>query len=311
MFFDKLSKITLIYFSISIFFFSSIQANDKNLKLRVERIERMLEQQMKSSLVIRLNQLQKENQHLRSLLEEQTYQNEKMNKRINSLLNDFDNRISDIENSGNQTGFIGKKQNLDESLTNNVKDNLIEKSKEVKPFAQKNDHLENKSNKLQPNQVNDVNNNLEQNKELTQANQSETYTENKQIQNVEDEEQLFNIQQAYKQAFNELKSSKYAKAEILFNDFLSKYPNNIYTDVAQYWLAETNYIQRNFNKAIQNYQKIRMNSGKYKESRLKIAYCYYELKNRAKAKEIANEVIKKYPKSSEAKQAKYLLKQIK
>ncbi|MBF0266399.1 MAG: tetratricopeptide repeat protein [Gammaproteobacteria bacterium] len=300
MFFTKLKLINTSIFAIFIIT-STVQANDKNLKLRVERIERMLEQQMKSSLLVRLNQLQKENQQLRSLLEEQSYQNEKMKKRFDSLFNDLDSRISGIEKPGS-----GETNNSKIKLPSVDNAETITKSiPKILPPLPTNRNRETDNSGI------DTNENKQALSEHVVDTREEQTLDTTQLSKIEEEEQLFNIQQTYKKAFNELKSSKYAKAEQSFTEFLNRYPNNIYTDIAQYWLAETNYIQRNFTNAIQNYQKIKTSSGKYKESKLKIAYCYYELKNRKKAKDIANQLIQQYPKSSEAKQAKYLLKQIK
>jgi len=121
-------------------------------------------------------------------------------------------------------------------------------------------------------------------------------------------------QKLYQQAFNLLRELRYDKSITAFNKFITTYPNGRYAHIAQYWVGEANYAQRNFKKAIKAYQSLISNyskSPKVAEALLKIGYSYYELKDIKNAKLNLNKLVKKYPETTEASQAKNKLQKIK
>lgn len=120
-------------------------------------------------------------------------------------------------------------------------------------------------------------------------------------------------QQAYQEAFDLLRELRYDKATVAFRDFLSKYPNGRYAHIAQYWLGEASYAQGQFKQAIKDYQALidsYPQSPKLAEAMLKIGYSQYELKNYKAAQTSLEQLIKAYPGTTEAGQAKNLLKKI-
>jgi len=120
-------------------------------------------------------------------------------------------------------------------------------------------------------------------------------------------------QQAYQQAFNLLRELKYDQASQAFRKFLQTYPDGRYAHIAQYWLAETSYAQRKFKQAIADYQTLIdkfPDSPKLAEALLKIGYSQYELKNYAAARESLERLIANYPGTTEAGQARNLLRKI-
>jgi tol-pal system protein YbgF len=120
-------------------------------------------------------------------------------------------------------------------------------------------------------------------------------------------------QQAYQDAFNLLRELRYDKATLAFRDFLKQYPNGRYAHIAQYWLGEASYAQGKFKQAIKDYQTLidnHPNSPKLAEAMLKIGYSQYELKNYKAAQTSLEQLIKAYPGTTEAGQAKNLLKKI-
>jgi len=111
---------------------------------------------------------------------------------------------------------------------------------------------------------------------------------------------------AYRAAFKLLKEGRYAPATSRFRAFLAKHPNSAYADNAQYWLGEISYVTRAYEQAISEFQKVLDNytdSTKQSDALLKQAYCYYELKNFAKAKELLAAVISRFPHSTAARLA--------
>ena len=61
---------------------------------------------------------------------------------------------------------------------------------------------------------------------------------------------------AYEQAFDLLKQQRYDEAARAFTLFLSDFPAGEYADNAQYWLAESNYVQRNFGPALRDFEEV-------------------------------------------------------
>jgi len=108
---------------------------------------------------------------------------------------------------------------------------------------------------------------------------------------------------AYRAAFKLLKEGRYTPATSRFKDFLKKYPDNGYADNAQYWLGEISYVTRAFKQAITEFDKVLKNypdSTKQADAILKQAYCYYELKDYTKARELLTAVVTRFPHSTAA-----------
>lgn len=129
----------------------------------------------------------------------------------------------------------------------------------------------------------------------------------------QDEQRLAEERQAYQEAFDMLRELRYAQATGAFRSFLKQYPDGRYAHLAQYWLAEAAYAQRNFKQAIDDYRLLLQkypDSPKRAETMLKVGYSYYELKQTEQATQILNQLIEQYPDSTEAGQARRLLKQI-
>lgn len=130
---------------------------------------------------------------------------------------------------------------------------------------------------------------------------------------AQDEQQMRQEREAYQKAFDMLRELRYAQATEAFRAFLKQYPNGRYAHIAQYWLGESGYAQRNFKQAISDYQALLQNypsSPKRAEAMLKIGYSYHELKQDDKAQQILEQLSSQYPDSTEAGQARNLLKQI-
>ncbi len=121
-------------------------------------------------------------------------------------------------------------------------------------------------------------------------------------------------QAVYQKAFDLLRELRYDKAGLAFRSFIEKYPDGRYAHIAQYWLAESSYAQRDFKTAIADYQKLIDNypgSPKRAEAMLKIGYSYYELKDYPKAQAMLERLLASYPSTTEAGQAQNLLQKIK
>jgi tol-pal system protein YbgF len=112
-------------------------------------------------------------------------------------------------------------------------------------------------------------------------------------------------QQEYDAAFDLMKQGLYDRAIKAFRAFLTKYPDSGLADNAQYWIAEGNYVLRNYKLALEEFGKV-LNypqSPKAPDASLKIGYVYYELGTYDKARKSLNEVKEHYPNTSVAKLA--------
>lgn len=102
----------------------------------------------------------------------------------------------------------------------------------------------------------------------------------------------------YQQAFDLLKQGQYDQAITAFQSFLASYPTGNFTDNAQYWLGEANYVTRRFEVAEQEFRKVleqHPDSSKSADAMLKLGYTYYELSNWESARKTLEGVISHFP----------------
>jgi tol-pal system protein YbgF len=103
-------------------------------------------------------------------------------------------------------------------------------------------------------------------------------------------------------------------ARIQFENFINKYPDSDNADNARFWIADSYYTEKWFEKAILEYQKVLedyLDSNKLAAARLKQGYAFAELGEKANARLILRELLKKHPDSNEAKYAQKKLKSLK
>lgn len=121
-------------------------------------------------------------------------------------------------------------------------------------------------------------------------------------------------QEAYQLALSMLREAKYKEAIEQFRVVLTTFPEGNYSDNAQYWMGEANYVMRDFKAAIEEFNKVIKQypkSTKIADAYLKIGFSYYELQDYAKAKASLDKVIKDFPKTTAARLAQSRLHQMK
>jgi len=110
----------------------------------------------------------------------------------------------------------------------------------------------------------------------------------------------------YQRAFELLQARRYGDAAQAFTRFLQAFPSSELADNAQYWLAETYYVQREFATALPEFQKVLdlyPQSDKLADSLLKVGYCNYELKRWDAARTALQQVMRDYPGTTAAQLA--------
>jgi len=121
------------------------------------------------------------------------------------------------------------------------------------------------------------------------------------------------LQAEYQQAFNLLRQSLYDQAIRAFQQFMIDHPNDLYSDNAQYWLAEAYYVKRDFPQALTEYNKVVSNfpqSQKVNDARLKIGFTLFELGEIDAARTQLQELIQNNPDTTVARLADERLKRI-
>lgn len=243
---------------------------------RLQRLERLVNSQGLVNLLLKLEELQKEAKQLRGDVETQTHLVSELKKRQRDLYVDIDRRMLQIERNGSSS----KSQNsvLPQSSV------LPKRSGQQEAVT-----------------------GLAQSPPTKLASPVPASTSSKPINSVQE-------QKAYLKAFDLLRELRYEQAIKAYRQFIKEYPNGRYAHIAQYWLSEASYAQRDFKQAILDYNvlvKDYPNSPKLAEAMLKIGYSYNELGNNKAARDIIEKLIRVYPNTTAAGQGQNLLKKIK
>jgi tol-pal system protein YbgF len=118
----------------------------------------------------------------------------------------------------------------------------------------------------------------------------------------------------YKDAYESYQKGNYEGARRKFEAFLKQYPNTELSDNAQFWIGETYYGKKDYEKAILEYEKA---IAKYPEgdkipaALLKQALAFLELGDKTNGRNLLKRVMERYPQSEQADMAKKRLETIK
>ncbi len=118
----------------------------------------------------------------------------------------------------------------------------------------------------------------------------------------------------YKDAYEAYHKGDLEGARRKFEAFLKQYPNTELSDNAQFWIGETYYLKKDYERAILEYEKaiVKYPEGdKIPAALFKQALAFLELGDRGNARNLLKRVIEKYPHSDQAELAKKKLETIK
>jgi len=116
---------------------------------------------------------------------------------------------------------------------------------------------------------------------------------------------------AYEQAKQTFDAGDMEDARIQFENFINTFPDSSYAGNARFWIADSYYVEKWYEKAILEYQKVLEqypDSNKIPAARLKQGYAFAELGEKANARLILKELISRYPDTREAEFAEKKLK---
>ena len=120
-------------------------------------------------------------------------------------------------------------------------------------------------------------------------------------------------QDNYQSAFDLLRTGDYEEAASAYEQFLAVFPSSPLADNAQYWLAETYYVQRQYMSALPAFQLVvddYPGSSKLPDALLKIGFCNYELQQWDAARDSLERVIREFPATTAARLATQRLERI-
>ena len=300
----------------------SLQAKDKikneELAVRLQKLESLMQNQGLLDLLQTIERLQAEVARLNGELETQ---NHKLDKFLKSKENDqliLQERISKLEKAlaANQDSNIdvpesnnepaletiaGTNDELDEIIGNSSSDGLtIETTNSSISTEDKKQEVESEEEKATLADANDNNPETE----------TETAVEPDPMANVSESD----IRSEYESAFQLLKDAKYDDAIKAFETFQEKFSKSKYGDKAQYWLAETHYVNLDYKNAATEYEKILTlypDSSKLSHAMLKLGFCYQELGNNSSAAESFIKVVEQFPDTTAAQLATDRLRNLK
>ena len=118
----------------------------------------------------------------------------------------------------------------------------------------------------------------------------------------------------YKDAYETFHKGDLEGARRKLEAFLKQYPNTELSDNAQFWIGETYYLKKDFEKAILEYEKAMVKypeGDKIPAALFKQALAFLELGDKTNARNLLKRVIEKYPNSDQAEMAKKKLETIK
>lgn len=254
------------------------------LARRLERIERMLNNQVLLEMLQRVEGLQQEVRELRGELELQGYEQQSMRNRQRDLYLDSDRRLRDLEL------ISGSSILLPAFASGSFGSDIGDSLSTIMPST---------GVLLAPSVLTTGPTSVEPVLDATSLPVDEASVALAPIDPIQEKA-------AYIKAFNYLKEGRYEGAIKAFSSFLLDYPTGNYADNAQYWLGESNYVSRFFVVAIQEFDIVVAKypaSPKVSDARLKIGYAYYELENWQESRISLKALVNDYPNTSVARLA--------
>lgn len=254
-------------------------------------------------LMSRIDQLQNEVRELTGKVEEQSYQNAELKKRLSTMYSDFDERMQNLENkvpggspeagappAGEPPADTGQPADLDN----------MQPSGETQPAEQNQGSID------QP-------------ADLDQA--VPPPTDQAPAENPppaappppSEPSAAVSADQEYKQAYDDLRNGRTAQSIEEFKAYLSRNPSGPLTGNAQYWLGEAYRVNQDFNSSRAALSKVLESypdSPKVPDALLKLGYIEIDLNNKPKASEYLNRVVNDYPNTNAARLAAKKLQSI-
>ncbi|NVZ08056.1 tol-pal system protein YbgF [Allochromatium humboldtianum] len=254
-----------------------LAAADPELEGRIGRLERILENQSGSELLLQMQRLQSEVQELRGMVEQQRFDIERLQRQQRDQFLDLDARLAGTGRASGPDGGGTAESTLPPGVVDASGTGL-----DAPPIANPS------GNPVTP---------------PVPASPGTTGIPSLPAP----ETQGASERDLYSQAFEHLKERQYQEAKTAFNELLRRYPQGEYTENARYWLGETYYVLREYPAALAEYDRLVQlspTSAKVPGALLKIGFIQYEQNAIEQARATLERVIRDYPNSTEARLAR-------
>jgi tol-pal system protein YbgF len=119
--------------------------------------------------------------------------------------------------------------------------------------------------------------------------------------------------EAYRAAFELLKDRDYPQAKQAFTSMLARYPQGQFADNGLYWLGEIGYVTKDYPAAMIHFNRLISDyplSPKLPGAMLKLGYVYYDQNDLEQARNVLMSVAERFPDTTEGRLAKGRLDQI-
>lgn len=115
---------------------------------------------------------------------------------------------------------------------------------------------------------------------------------------------------AYAAGLASFRGREYGQAVLDFLDVVTKHPSHTLAPSAQYWIGESYYLQHDYRQALIEFQRVLdwgPTGSKIPETLVKVGLCYSHLREGLRAQEAWRRVLREFPESPSADQARTLL----
>ena len=234
-----------------------------------------------------LSEIKQELKKLRNSVEELQFESENAKRRQQDLFQDLDRRLVDIER--NQTALNPGEQVVDGSQTEAGQTGVVVVGDTATQSGQNDDQAE--TDNQTANQVIVVSS---ANQSAATSSQGQTAT----VATTATGSVTLEEQEAYEQAFELLKQSRYEDAVASFQQFADTWPNSQLADDAYYWMSEARYVNREFEEALRGFRTVVSrypDSQRVPEALLKIGYIQYDIGSYEDAAGTFRDILDRFP----------------
>jgi tol-pal system protein YbgF len=122
-----------------------------------------------------------------------------------------------------------------------------------------------------------------------------------------------NVDETFRRAYASMRAGRHAEAIPQFREFLRKNPRSDHADDAQFYIGESYYSTRDYNRAILEFNEVLLKyprGERVPPALLRQANAFAELGDKVDARLILQKLVGEYPNSEEAARARQLLQQL-
>ena len=283
------------------------------LEQRVERLEKLVQNQALLETASKLTRLQEDVRRLGGLVEEQKHLLQQLDKSYKNLYTDLDARLQALSENdaiSRQFGLTDgptDEAGIGDDSYSEFTEEGVETDETTEPTTLTTAAVDEPEepatvSTAQPETTSNVTTNVGEATLLPDVEVAEKPGTDQLAMRVE-----------YEKAFRLLNNGHYNLAVSALNQYLDKYPESPYRANARYWLAEAFFVSGRYSLAASEYEGFiadHADSSKYPQSLLKLGYSYDELGQKSKARHMLGQVISRFPDSAVSLLAKKRLERM-